>query len=209
MIIDRDAGTMVVQLGQLALMLGRVDRITFHEDGSRPETDTDHTVMLGLVATSFAARYLPQLDLGLVAQYAFIHDLPEAHAGDTPTLRITPLERIKKRERERKAIERIDDEFGWSLPWVTDVIANYEAQKDAESRYVKAMDKLVPKITHILNQGRALTRQGYDRNKLRVRYEQQFHEMERYAADFPALFELREQLLDTLYATVPWKKEKS
>ncbi len=48
----------VVDLGRMALAFGRIDRITFYEDGGTPESDSDHTVMLGLVACAFAARHL-------------------------------------------------------------------------------------------------------------------------------------------------------
>jgi len=78
----------VVRLGQLALAFGRVNRITRHEDGTTPESDTDHTVMLGLIACALAERWYPHLDRGLVAQYALVHDLVEVYAGDTPTLAI-------------------------------------------------------------------------------------------------------------------------
>lgn len=65
----------VVELGQLCLQFGRVNRVTYHEDGRRLESDTDHTVMLGILACAFAEQYAPHLDLGLVAQFT-LSDLP-------------------------------------------------------------------------------------------------------------------------------------
>lgn len=62
----------VVELGRLALQFGRVNRITYHPDGHRPETDTDHTVMLGLIACAFAASHMPDLDRGVIAAYALV-----------------------------------------------------------------------------------------------------------------------------------------
>jgi 5'-deoxynucleotidase YfbR-like HD superfamily hydrolase len=156
----------VIDLGRLTLAFRRVDRITYHENGTTPESDTDHTVMLGLVACAFAARHIPDLDLGKVAQYALVHDLVEAYAGDTPTLRITAVEQASKRRRERAALERIERQFGGRLPWVPATIRDYERRADPEARYVKALDKLLPKITHLLNGGVTFQRQAMDPGEL-------------------------------------------
>ena len=194
----------IVDLGDLALRLSRVERITFHPDGKRPETDSDHTVMLGLIAPAFAARYLPELDLGLVAQFALVHDLPEAYAGDTPTLKLNGDDLAQKKERELAATERIVKELGQDLPWLVHMLTRYEHQHEPEARYVRAMDKLLPKVTHILNQGRTFTTvQGeMSFGDLVRRYQRQLRELEEYAADFPPLFDLRAQLLTLLYPAV-------
>ncbi len=192
----------VIALGRLSLDFGRVDRITYHPDGETLESDTDHTVMLGLVACAFAARFpVLNLDLGLVAQFALVHDVVEVYAGDTPTLRINDDQRASKAEREEAALARIRDEFT-ALPWLAAMIGRYEERTEAEARYVKALDKLLPKITHILNGGKTLRDQGFTPDELRARYDQQMDELLVYAADFPALFHLRILLLDHVYETV-------
>jgi putative hydrolase of HD superfamily len=193
-------GVATVRLGALGLTLGRVNRITYHGDGVTPESDTDHTVMLGLVACAFAARHLPELDIGLVAQFALVHDLVEAYAGDTPTLRIDSEQKRVKALREAVALSQIETEFRDSYPWLSQLIARYEVRKAPEARYVKAMDKLVPKITHILNGCRTIRDQGMNPTELADRYTEQFYELQGYAADFPALFELRGQLLIHVWA---------
>lgn len=193
-------GDAVVRLGSLALTFGRVDRITFHPDGVTPESDTDHTVMLGLIACSFASEYLPDLDVGLIAQYVLVHDLVEAYAGDTPTLRLSEGVAESKEAREREALDRIRCEFTASFPWLVDTIDRYEERQDPEARYVKALDKLAPKITHILNSGATFRVQGMDAAEAAERYERQLVELQGYASDFPPLFDLREQLLARLSA---------
>jgi putative hydrolase of HD superfamily len=192
----------VIDLGRLALAFGRVDRITYHEDGVTPESDTDHTVMLGLVACAFAARHLPDLDLGKVAQYALVHDLVEVYAGDTPTLRISADEKAAKRGRERLALERIEREFALRLPWLPDTIHRYERQGDPEARYVKSLDKLLPKITHVLNGGVTLHQQAMGHEELGARYAAQGLELAGYAADFPPLLKLRTALVRQVLATL-------
>lgn len=190
----------VVDLGVLALKFARVNRITYHEDGLTPESDTDHTVMLGLIACAFAEKHLPGLNLGLVAQFALVHDLVEVYAGDTPTLRINSDQQASKQEREQAAYERLNKEFVQALPWVPEMIDLYEQRSTPEARYVKAMDKLLPKITHLANGGKTLQQQGMTLAQLQQRYVQQYSELQAYASDFPALFELRDELLAMVYA---------
>jgi len=192
----------VLELGRLSLAFGRVDRITYHEDGVTPESDADHTVMLGLVACAFAARHLPNLDLGRIAQYALVHDLVEVYAGDTPTLRISAHQKAVKRERERLALERIGREFALRLPWLPDMIHRYERRADPEARYVKALDKLLPKITHLLNGGVTLQQHAMGHEELGARYAAQGVELLGYAADFPLLLELRTALVRQVLAIV-------
>lgn len=171
----------VVRLGMVAMQLGIVDRAVLKPDGVTPESDSDHTVMLSLVCCAFAHAVTPRLDVGLVAQLALVHDLVEAYAGDTPTLRISEEERQNKRQREAAALDRLQIEFGGMLPWVPETIALYERLDTPEARFVKTMDKLMPKITHILNKGQALKLAGF------------------YRADMQQIFENQEQALTSSY----------
>ncbi len=153
----------IIDLGTLSLAFGRVDRVTCHPDGATPESDTDHTVMLGLVACAFAERFAPELDRGKIAQFALVHDLVEVYAGDTPTARImTDLDHASKEEREAAALLRIRDEFDGQLPWIADTIAAYERLDTPEARFVKVVDKALPKIANILNGGVTFKKQKHD-----------------------------------------------
>lgn len=205
MTATRNIAEKVVELGVLALRFARVERVTYHEDGQRPETDADHTVMLGLIAPAFAQRFLPQLDLGLVAQFALVHDLVEAYSGDVNTLLATPEEYAAKKVRESQAAKRIVREFR-ELPWVGEMLLRYEAQDTPEARYVKAMDKQMPKITHILNKGRTLVLSGTDRHQVHARYAAQTAELYSTVQDMPELLALRILLLDMMYEAVPWEE---
>lgn len=199
-----DAETAVdamVGIGRLSLDFGRVDRITYHQDGLAPESDSDHTVMLGLIACALAEQYFPDLNIGLIAQYALVHDLVEVYAGDTPTLRLPSADaKAEKRQREHAAYLRIQAEFRGSLPWLPVLIDSYELRERPEARFVKALDKLLPKITHILNGAVTIHKQGMTAVELTERYEAQIGELKAYAADFPELFELRAVLVDRVLA---------
>lgn len=184
----------MVDAAELALRFGRVDRVTYHPDGKTLESDTDHTVMLGIVACALVDHF-PWLDRGAVAQYALVHDLVETYAGDTPTLRMPTAEATAaKRAREDAAFQRIDQEFVQTMPWLPDTIAHYESRSTPEARFVKAVDKMLPKLTHILNSGQTLHDEGVDSDALAARLAVQVKEMQAYASDFPGLFDLYAEL---------------
>ncbi len=160
---ERSTIEALLDLAKLSLAFGRVDRVTRHPDGITLESDTDHTVMLGLVACAFAERFAPELDRGLIAQFALVHDLVEVYAGDTPTGHIlTEGDHMSKEEREAEALERIRKEFDGELPWIGETIARYESLDTPEARFIKVIDKSLPKMVNIFNNGVTFKGQGHD-----------------------------------------------
>lgn len=186
----------IVDLGNLSLAFGRVNRITCHPDGVTPESDTDHTVMLGLIACAFAERFAPTLDRGRIAEFALVHDFVEVYAGDTPTARIqSDADQTSKEEREAEALLRLRTEFDAELPWLGETIDAYERRDTPEARFVKVMDKALPKITNALNKGATFLKQGHDATSAR---EFLTHQQEKvgngYGSDQPEAMALLEAL---------------
>jgi len=180
-----------VDLGHLALLFGRVNRVTYHPDGMTSESDTDHTVMLALVACALAPHLAAELNIGRVAQHCLVHDLVEAYAGDTSTLHgLDEASRADKEHREQMAYLRIAEEFGLTLPWLATTIAEYEARVTPEARYVWTLDKLMPKITHLANNCVTLRETSMSYVALHQRYTDQLAEISTYAGDFPEVLEL-------------------
>lgn len=196
--IDPALTDAVIALGKLTLLFGRTNRVTFHEDGLTPESDTDHTVMLGLTACAVAARLRPDLGLGEVAIYSLVHDLVEAYALDTSTVRVLSADaKAAKKARERASLERIADELDADLPWLVAAIEKYERQDTPEAVWVWGFDKALPKITHIANGGVTLRAEGVTRAEIADRYEHQELELAGRGVD-PALIDLRHALVDRL-----------
>lgn len=144
---------------RLALAFGSIERATLHPDGRR-ETDATHTVMLILVVAELARE--EGVDVEAAIQFAAVHDLVEAHAGDVNTAGgLSEDERAAKAEREAAAIERIRRELGpdsWAIEWID----RYERQEEPAARLVRYADKITPKLTHALNGGLALEAIGMD-----------------------------------------------
>jgi 5'-deoxynucleotidase YfbR-like HD superfamily hydrolase len=190
---------MLLRLASLALDFGRVNRVTAHQDGLTPESDTDHTVMLSLIACALAEevnkgceladsltlqRSAP-LDVGLVAQYALVHDLVEVKTGDVSTLNISDQAREYKHRRELEALRELYVEFrDW--PWLGQRLSEYESLASPEARFVKVLDKVMPKLTQILNHGSAARRQLSDlREYIGLNDQQQQSIASTYGADQP------------------------
>jgi putative hydrolase of HD superfamily len=186
----------LVYLSEVCLAFGRTDRATFHPDGVTPESDTDHTVMLGIVAAALAARLYPHLDRGLIAQFALVHDLVEVHVGDTPTLQISAAGLAEKEAREDDALHQLEAEFGPELPWVPDTIRAYEGRASAEARFVKTVDKLLPKVLVGLTGGATLATHGMTAVAAMRAWNDQRAAMEQsYAAEFPEVLALTDALV--------------
>ena len=169
-----------IQIARISLAFGRVNRATLHEDGERPETDTDHTVMLGLLACELAPH---GLDRAKIAAFALVHDLVEVYAGDTQTLTISPDIAAAKRTREDAARQRLVAELG-DGSWLADTMAAYEQQREPEARFVRLVDKVLPKLTHAFNECAAAQRLTDWRGFL-ASHERQFRQMSQEYPEFP------------------------
>lgn len=192
----------VTELGRLAMAFGRIDRTAcYHPGGRLRESDSDHTVMLGWVAPALASRLYPgQLDSGLIAKYALVHDMCEVYAGDTPTLRIDDAGRTAKAERENWAIGRLVAEFSRTLPWVGYAVTSYERQADPEARFTRAVDKILPKIVHQADRCHGLIEEGITPGELRAIVDRQVAEVASYAGEFEALMDLYREMADRAVA---------
>lgn len=186
---DVELGIDVTDLGLFGLDFTKVSRATYHPDGTTVETVGEHTVMLGLIACALA-RLVGGVDVGLVAQFALIHDLPEAITGDTPTLRLPTADaKAAKRAAEDEARQEIADRFR-RLPWVADTLDMYEFQASRAARFVKFVDKMLPKILHWANGGVSPIEQGMTVEDLDSRYAVQYEELAAYAGEWPELLRL-------------------
>lgn len=187
----------IIDIGKLVLTFARVNRVTLHEDGLRPESDTDHTVMLSVCACALAEKLYPDLNLGKIAQYAIVHDLVEVYAGDTDSFGLKEDARAVKEEREHSSMLKIQSEFDGVYPWIGNTIEDYESLSSKEARFVKTVDKAMSKITHVLNNGqyfknRELTQEDFIRDYTTVMRTAE----QKYGAEFPEVIVLMEELME-------------
>jgi putative hydrolase of HD superfamily len=182
------AESLVELLGEVVLPIYGIERtILAPTSPPRLENDAEHSFSLGVAACCFAPLVDPALEIGLVAQYALVHDLVEVYAGDT-SVYTDATRRAAKVERERAAFDRIVAENQNRFPWLVERLGAYIAAADPESRFVYAMDKLLPHAVVLLADAHPLRRTWDD-----------YLESERVATakiskSFPALLPLFRQL---------------
>jgi len=183
------------KIARLANRYSDVRRATYLTKRMR-EPDSVHALHLASWAVPYAQIYYPELDRGKVALYSLIHDLPEAYAGDVPTVNIPKKIEAQKLRDETAATHRIHDELYGEWPEFVEILEAYEELNDSESRYTRTSDKCEPGFTHQANNASSL-RDKYNitnRRKFYASARKTEKRMSSYATGFPLLVEdFREQ----------------
>lgn len=180
----------------LALQPYRVERATTVPfDHKRHENDAEHSFSLGIAALCLAPLMNDQLDVSLVCAYALVHDLEEIYAGDTPIYSDSKMHAAKEK-REKAARVELHRRFGDQFPWLTRYIDDYAALVDNESRFVYALDKILPHATVILGKHHPArpTRSAYLATERIAR--------EKISTTYPELTQLFNELCDR-YVVIP------
>lgn len=142
----------LLEFVKTTLLFQGVKRIILHQDKDTFENDAEHSYQLAMAAWYIANSDKLNLNVDLVLKYALVHDFVEVHAGDTHFYR-SDDQSDKKVAREKLAREKLAKDF----PDFTDMhkfIEQYEAREDRESRFVYALDKVLPVINIWLGGGR-------------------------------------------------------
>lgn len=115
----------------------------------RRENVSEHSAQLALVAWFLLDKNDLPLDRCKVLQYALIHDIVEANTGDFPT-HLADFDFEKKQKLESQSIKYLKKEipFGEAL-WES--YDEYSKLDSEESKFVYALDKLLPIINIYLD----------------------------------------------------------
>lgn len=145
-----NAQTLIRLMSELATAPYRIERATTVPfDQKRYENDAEHSFSLGVAALCVAPLVDSRLDLARISTYALVHDLAEVYAGDTPVYS-DPATRAAKPKRERAARAKLHQEFGNEYPWLLKYLEDYVALRDEESKFVYALDKILPHVSVII-----------------------------------------------------------
>lgn len=189
----KNAHDYLLKIGEIVVQFARVTRAPRLPDGAR-ETDVEHSFHLALSATELAATYFPELDTGVVAQFGLVHDLPEVYSGDVWTFGISDEDRAKKEQAEREATEKLLHELP---PYMSQLLARYESQKEPEAVFVRFVDKFLPAIINFWSKeaGTFLDDyDGHDRVQLHARTQQWLAELKAKFPDYPFLHDVLEMI---------------
>ncbi|OHA08938.1 MAG: hypothetical protein A3A44_00045 [Candidatus Sungbacteria bacterium RIFCSPLOWO2_01_FULL_60_25] len=127
-----------------------VRRAVLARGEDRHENDLEHSYQLAMAGRYVATSERLTLDRDRILRYALAHDVVETYAGDTPTYGGNHQEQAR---READAIARIRQEFP-EFDELHEAIDGYERREDPESKFVFALDKLLPVLNNYLDGGR-------------------------------------------------------
>jgi 5'-deoxynucleotidase YfbR-like HD superfamily hydrolase len=197
------SASVILELGGLAMRFARVERVPRYDEKSR-ESDVEHSYMLGMVASELAHMLYPDdLNASLVNDYAMVHDLIEIKTGDVATFQLDDAALLQKELVEKAALESLLAELP---PRIRKLLYNYEDQADRESRFTRAVDKLLPVVVDILGAGHKIMNEDYNvhstdelvsaHDELRKRMAERFSEFPQLLVDYSLLCDLFEMEFD-------------
>lgn len=127
-------------------------RQTLLADGSRRESDAEHSWHLAMYAM-LLAEYAPEpIDVNRVIQMVLVHDLIEIYAGDTFCYDLKGNQ--DKAEREEAAADKLyallpaDQAAEYRALW-----EEFDRMDTADSRFAAALDRLQPILNNYLTKG--------------------------------------------------------
>lgn len=149
----------LLELQKLLLSFSQVDRMTHRQHAGQyiHENDTEHSYNLAMTAW-YVCRQFPELNKDLVIQYALVHDLVEVHAGDT-YIYGSKAELASKTQREKDALAKLESDWADFEDMHTTIRA-YEDRQDAESKFVYALDKIMPIMLIYIHEGYTWKKEG-------------------------------------------------
>lgn len=142
----------LLELQQLLSQLSKIDRMVHRQHGNdfRPENDTEHSYNLAMTAW-YLSQWFPDLNKDLLIHYALVRDMVEIYAGDTFIYGSKDI-KISQKKREYDAITRLNSEWQ-DFPDMLNSICNYEELETSESKFIYALDKIMPIMLNYINDG--------------------------------------------------------
>lgn len=129
-----------------------VKRAMWVKDEESYENNSEHSYQIAMTAMYIIESKKLSLDLYKCMALATIHDVIEVHAGDTHTFGNQKYIDTKT-ERELAARKQLKKQWPDFL-LMHKLIDEYEARQTAESKFIYALDKLVPILNNYLDNGR-------------------------------------------------------
>jgi putative hydrolase of HD superfamily len=168
--------------------LKSVFRRNYLADGSRRENDAEHSWSFAVAALLLAEHAQGPVDVTRVVRMALVHDVVEIDAGDT--FIYDEAARRDQAEREERAAARL---FGL-LPedQARELLAlwrEFEECATPESRYARAIDRLVALLPNHASSGKAWQEHGVSKRQI-------LEVNQKIAAGSPPLWEHVRELIE-------------
>lgn len=149
----------ILKFNNLLTSFREIERQIFVKNIDQNENDAEHSFQLALLGWYIADSSDKGLNKDLIIKYALAHDLVEVYAGDTDVFSLDKSAHESKQEREARALERIKEEFP-EFKELHGIIQSYEDKIDNESKFIYALDKLLPVLNIYQDSGRTWKKRG-------------------------------------------------
>lgn len=164
-----------------------IERQTLIADGSRRETDAEHSWHIAVMAFLLKEYAVEPIDVDRVVRMLLVHDLVEVYAGDTFCYDVQG--NLDKKEREEEAADRLfsmlpDDQ----RDEIRALFEEFDRMDTPDSRYAASLDRLQPIINNHLTNGHTW-RKGH------VNSNQVFERMAPIKEATPSLWPLVEKIV--------------
>jgi putative hydrolase of HD superfamily len=144
--------------------LKRVERKTKPLGLARFENSAEHSWQLAVMALSLSRFGMEQIDTFKAIKMLLLHDIGEIDTGDTIVYATEGIEQRKQAEQEavRRICAILPDEIGAEFValWM-----EFEAAETPEAKFAHAMDRSIPIVLNLANNGQSWRENG-------IRYEQ-------------------------------------
>ncbi|MBI5798325.1 MAG: HD domain-containing protein [Candidatus Yonathbacteria bacterium] len=143
----------LLSIAALTHSFQQIRRRIYATGEDRFENDAEHSFQLAFIAWYLIEKEGLALNKDKALQYALCHDIVEVFAGDVFFHR-TAEEEQKKIDLERAALEQLEETYP-DFPSLTETLRSYEEKSDPESKFIYALDKLLPMLNIMLDEGRS------------------------------------------------------
>lgn len=139
--------------------LQKIERIVLIKGINRWENDVEHSYQLAMIAWYIAETDKLKMNLNKLLQYSLVHDFVEVYAGDTYAYKKGKNVKAEKEKREHAAalkLKKVLPEF----KSLHKLIETYKKREDKESKFIYALDKIVPALNIYLDNGKTWRKMG-------------------------------------------------
>lgn len=131
--------------------LKHVQRQSYISGGERRENSAEHSWHLAMACWSIANHFKLQVNMETLLKLALVHDLGEIDAGDTF---LYAKDRRAAHHAERACLQRLHNHPGNTISDLTGVWEEQELGNSREAMLLKAVDRLLPFLLNINNDGK-------------------------------------------------------
>ena len=124
----------------------------------RYENSAEHSWQICLAALSFAPQISEKMDISRVVEMLLVHDIPEIDIGDTIVYAGKSSEdEAKEAAAAKRIFGMLESDVGERLfaCW-----QEFEAGESLEARYARAIDRLLPVLQNVNNNGQSWRENG-------------------------------------------------